>query len=283
VSGVSGAIAVSTNGSVACAVLSSGAVECWGSNGWGQLGSGTAGTVDGNGDQVSSVPSMVPGLTRATAVAVGDEHACALLLDGTIQCWGSNVYGQLGNGSAASTTPVPVSGVTGAVAIATGLAHTCALMADGTVACWGENAYGELGFAPSSSPQSCASDPCANTPVKVPNLQRDSHRGGPREHVRPPFERDSPVLGLERGRRAGGRHAGGLVDSHGRVRVERGVRDRDGRPDRVRARLERRRRVLGRQLRGPAGKCGHGFADVQPVFDHAGDRLRVVTPSGSAA
>jgi alpha-tubulin suppressor-like RCC1 family protein len=42
---------------------------------------------------------MVAGLTRATAVAVGTDHACALLLDGTIQCWGSNVYGQLGNGS----------------------------------------------------------------------------------------------------------------------------------------------------------------------------------------
>jgi alpha-tubulin suppressor-like RCC1 family protein len=160
VSGLSGATTVSTNGTTACAVLSSGAVECWGSNFVGNPGG-------------SSVPTTVSGLTPATAVAVGEAaYACALLLDGTIQCWGGDAYGALGNGSIMdSTTPVPVSGVTSAVAIAAGQHHTCALMADGSVACWGDNEFGELGLGTSSGPQACAnSDPCAMTPVKVPNL-----------------------------------------------------------------------------------------------------------------
>jgi alpha-tubulin suppressor-like RCC1 family protein len=133
-------------------------VECWGSNG------------DPGGP---SVPTTVSGLTRATAVAVGGaDYACALLLDGTIRCWGSNGRGQLGNGSTTdSTTPVAVSGVTGAVAIAAGDYHTCAVMADGTVACWGDNDFGELGLGTSSGPQACVNGaPCALAPVKVPNL-----------------------------------------------------------------------------------------------------------------
>jgi alpha-tubulin suppressor-like RCC1 family protein len=169
VSGVSGATAVATNGEEACAVVSGGAVKCWGSNGFGALGNGTTATDLGG----SSVPTMVSGLTRATAVAIGYDYACALLRDGTIECWGTNDAGQLGNGSTTNaTTPVPVSGITGATAIATGWYNTCALMADGTVACWGANGDGELGFAIASSPQTCTSnnDACATTPVKVPNL-----------------------------------------------------------------------------------------------------------------
>jgi alpha-tubulin suppressor-like RCC1 family protein len=170
VSGVSGATAVATNGSEACAVLSTGAVECWGSYAHGELGNATVAMVSGN--PLSSVPIMVAGLTRATAVATGTNYACALLLDGTVQCWGSNDYGQLGSGSTTdSTTPVPVSGVTSAVAIAAGGAHACALRTDGTVVCWGANERGELGLGTSSGPQTCASsEPCATTPVEVPDL-----------------------------------------------------------------------------------------------------------------
>jgi alpha-tubulin suppressor-like RCC1 family protein len=170
VSGLSGAIAIATNGNAACAVLSSGAVECWGSNIYGELGNGSV--ASGNPGGASSVPLVVSGLTGATAVAVGGYHACALLLDGTIQCWGYNVYGQLGDGSTTdSTAPVPVSNVTGAVAIAAGTYNTCALLADGTVVCWGDNASGNLGLGTSIGPQTCSNDtPCATTPVKVPDL-----------------------------------------------------------------------------------------------------------------
>ena len=172
VSGVSGATAVATNGVEACALLSSGAVECWGNDIDGELGNGTIASTAANQPQGSPVPVMVSGLTRATAVAVGGDFACALLVGGTVQCWGSNADGQLGNGSTTSSaTPVPVSDVTGAAAIAAGGSYACALIADGTVACWGDNGYGELGLGTSSGPQTCGNnEPCATTPVKVPNL-----------------------------------------------------------------------------------------------------------------
>jgi alpha-tubulin suppressor-like RCC1 family protein len=114
---------------------------------------------------------LVAGLTRATAVALGTNYGCALLLDGTIQCWGSNDYGQLGNGSTTdSTTPVPVSGVTGGAAVATDGAHACALRTDGTVVCWGANERGQLGLGTSSGPQTCNAAPCSTTPRTIAGL-----------------------------------------------------------------------------------------------------------------
>lgn len=80
------------------------------------------------------------------AVASGTGHACALLAEGTIRCWGENDDGQLGNGRTdGPSPPVAVKGISTATAIAAGGAHTCALLADGTVRCWGANLSGQLG------------------------------------------------------------------------------------------------------------------------------------------
>jgi len=90
-------------------------------------------------------------------VAAGRAHACALLLDRTVRCWGNGLQGQLGIGAFPVTmseallrigsipTPTKVSGLEDVVQIACGGDHSCALRADGTVACWGSNAHGELG------------------------------------------------------------------------------------------------------------------------------------------
>ena len=97
----------------------------------------------------AKVPVAVTDLSGVTALAAGGHHSCALLVDGTMKCWGDNSSGQLGNGRSARTTqPVPVSNVTGTsavTAIASGAAHSCELLANGTVACWGDNAQGALG------------------------------------------------------------------------------------------------------------------------------------------
>jgi alpha-tubulin suppressor-like RCC1 family protein len=83
----------------------------------------------------------------ATAVSVGPFHACALLQDGSIRCWGLNDSGQLGNGTRGNTssTPVSVTGILGATAVAAGAYHTCALFPDGTIQCWGRNDSRQLG------------------------------------------------------------------------------------------------------------------------------------------
>jgi hypothetical protein len=85
---------------------------------------------------------------RATAVAAGNAHACALMTDGTVRCWGANYRGQLGDGTTTyRSAPVEVEGLRDIQAITAGDRHTCALRRDGTVWCWGSNDLGQLGRA----------------------------------------------------------------------------------------------------------------------------------------
>ena len=43
----------------------------------------------------------------ALAIALGDQHTCALRNDGRIVCWGTNEAGQLGLGNTASVGKFP--------------------------------------------------------------------------------------------------------------------------------------------------------------------------------
>jgi len=87
-------------------------------------------------------------LAVAKAIALGGFHTCALLGDGTLQCWGRNDYGQLGNVSAPATlvtAPTEVGGLTGVAALSAGGYHNCALLSDSSIWCWGRNDKGQLG------------------------------------------------------------------------------------------------------------------------------------------
>lgn len=131
-------------------------------------GGGTTTTTPGGGTSTTTTTSAPPASTSippsgtplngVLRVSAGYSHACALLSDTTVACWGSNGGGQLGdNTTLDSSTPVQVPGLTGVTQISTGRFHTCALLTTGRVKCWGLGIYGQLGRAigdatPSGSP-----------------------------------------------------------------------------------------------------------------------------------
>jgi hypothetical protein len=122
-----------------------GTVHCFGSGGpW----TGQA-TVGG-----TVAPTAIATSAGATAVAAGATHACARLVDGTVECWGDNTDGQVGPGVAvgsATETAVAVPSITDAVAIASSESHTCAVDVAGQVHCWGANDRGQLGDGTTTS------------------------------------------------------------------------------------------------------------------------------------
>ncbi len=130
-------------------LISNNTVECWGESGFGQLGSTVTAMCDPSkfDGPCSTTPYAVSNLSGVTQIASGDFFVCALLQNGTVQCWGGDTYGQLGNSGVTSDSPipVPVSGVSGATAITAGSNFGCALTQSGQVLCWGYNSDGELG------------------------------------------------------------------------------------------------------------------------------------------
>ena len=101
------AAAVAAGSAHTCALLDgthAGEIQCWGANGYGQLGDGT---MTGRG-----TPADVSGLASGgVAVAAGANHTCVLMdvaHGGGVKCWGDNGYGQLGVNP--GWTPVNVVG-----------------------------------------------------------------------------------------------------------------------------------------------------------------------------
>jgi alpha-tubulin suppressor-like RCC1 family protein len=68
-----------------------------------------------------------------------------LKLDGTLWCWGSNAYGQLGRELGPNNRPTLVENETTFREVSAGGRHTCAIGVNGALYCWGDNALGQLG------------------------------------------------------------------------------------------------------------------------------------------
>ncbi|MGI9315278.1 MAG: thrombospondin type 3 repeat-containing protein [Luminiphilus sp.] len=122
-----------------CGVTSSGRGYCWGSNGSGQLGTGTA------GDR-SYVPVAIGGGHNWKMIAPGSSHVCGIRTDDVAMCWGSNSDGQLGDGTTNdSAIPIAVSGGHSFASIDGGGANTCGITTAGLLYCWGSNHVYQIG------------------------------------------------------------------------------------------------------------------------------------------
>jgi len=168
----SGVAAIAAGGNHTCALTTGGGVKCWGSNRYGQLGSGTT-----SGLFPNPSPVDVVGLdSGVAAIVAGGVHTCVLTSAGGVKCWGWNRYGQVGDGQACSTIcsrPVDVSGLaSGAVALAGGGSHSCALTTGGGLKCWGSDALGQVGAqtADMCTDPLLEQHPCSLTPVDVADL-----------------------------------------------------------------------------------------------------------------
>ena len=140
----------------ACALTTTGKVQCWGSVALGSTppagtnsnvlnvvcGASHAcildlnGTVScwavqagGGGVNATSVPSTLGSGVKQISSQSG-RHTCAIKSDDTVACWGFDHNSQVSG--------IP-AGLTGVVHIGTGDDHSCAMKADGKVVCWGSN------------------------------------------------------------------------------------------------------------------------------------------------
>jgi alpha-tubulin suppressor-like RCC1 family protein len=130
----SGVTAVGGSFSTNCAVVD-GALNCWGSNTYGQVGDGTT---------VRRVDPLAIFAQGATAVTGGSLHTCAIV-SGAVHCWGGNAHGQLGNGTTTpSLTPVATTITANATAVSSTWLTNCAVVG-GAAKCWGNNMFGQVG------------------------------------------------------------------------------------------------------------------------------------------
>ena len=159
-----------------CALDSQGLAFCWGSNAFGQVGSGVPHRGGEGGQYLVPTPVLttplddsVPAPTPLTisSLSAGSGFTCAIATSAakplpSAYCWGRLLNGRLGNGysgsndTASAFTPTAVPS-TGALAkrslttISSGGATTCVLDTQRSAYCWGDGSTGQVGNGEAAS------------------------------------------------------------------------------------------------------------------------------------
>lgn len=147
---IAGATSLSGKISTTCALTSASALYCWGTNEFGQMGTGDT--------KSQLTPLLSAGGMTFNVAAAGGEHSCGISSTGTF-CWGFNSNGNIGDGSPSFTTHYQPGKVSNGSAFtdieanggagnassadcsdATCAAGTCAVTAAGDAVCWGDGA-----------------------------------------------------------------------------------------------------------------------------------------------
>ena len=142
------------HGDTACAIADSD-VYCWGENGYGELGIGSATSANYFRPTKVNTPTNL----SFSAVDVGESHTCALTDTGTVWCWGLNSNFQLGLANSTNQqTPMQVDFGTNLTvsSIDVGTNNVCAIGTNTTASteqlwCWGHNNNGHTKVGSTSS------------------------------------------------------------------------------------------------------------------------------------
>jgi alpha-tubulin suppressor-like RCC1 family protein len=184
---LTGITALATGFYHTCALLSDKTIDCWGANGYYQLGTG------GNAD--SSLPVKVlnglgnAALSGVIGISAGTYDTCAVIADHTARCWGTNNFGNLGT---ANTLPTPLpkpvrngkntGNLTSVSQISAGPESTCAILASKTikneVRCWGSNQFGQLGTNSGASSNKPVAVKAVTGTGNLQNIGQISTNGG---------------------------------------------------------------------------------------------------------
>jgi len=144
-------IMIATTSNSSCALHGDGSFTCWGSNMYGQLGSGN----------MESRKHAAWSLSRPCSyLTAGVEHYCAICGPyNWVSCWGRGGQGRLGTGDSKdrpieaeiawvrlfdASTGTPGANLSGCGSVSAGGDGSCALSGQ-ELFCWGSNIYGQLG------------------------------------------------------------------------------------------------------------------------------------------
>jgi alpha-tubulin suppressor-like RCC1 family protein len=150
-----------------CALLSTGAIRCWGDNEYGQLGYGHMNNLGDNPNEVGTDISIQGSVAKIFA---GGQHSCALMSDSSVRCWGRGLYGQLGNNAPDTLPSPPATAVLLGSALASDMTsedhHNCAVLTTDRVRCWGRSSEGQIGYGTTESLGDDAQDMIVDLPLQ---------------------------------------------------------------------------------------------------------------------
>ena len=132
---------ITTGNGLSCLIDSLGFASCWGAGIQGGIGDNLT------TDNYRSIPIPVYGNYNFSHLSSASGFVCGLLVNGTIMCWGSGDYGNLGVNST-NDINIPQA-ITGNYVFSEmsygGSDYACGILTNGSALCWGRNVYGGLG------------------------------------------------------------------------------------------------------------------------------------------
>jgi alpha-tubulin suppressor-like RCC1 family protein len=138
-------------------VLTNAGSKCWGLGSSGPNGYGDAITRGDHSNEMGTyLPAQDFGTNKIAVAASANRHACVILEDRSVKCWGYSTEYQAGygdtihrgdNSSEMGTSLPALSLGTSAKArsIDVSSPSTCVLLYNGRMKCWGDNTYGDAG------------------------------------------------------------------------------------------------------------------------------------------